>query len=257
MPKIIVYVDKGVDGESLKHLFKSLREAVDLSHYVLERMDARAIVEDPWEEGAALLIIPGGRDVFYHALLNGRGTDRIRSFIEKGGKYLGICAGAYFACREIEFEKGGILEVCGHRSLRLFPGVGKGPAYGLNKYSYEGPQGAEAARISWNQGDCHVYFNGGCTFVAEETDLHPNILKNKPISLYLELEGRPPAIVEIEVGRGTAILSGVHFEYSPYSLKDDPRLSRLYPLLVQAEGKRKCLFKEIMEKLGILTTQKK
>jgi glutamine amidotransferase-like uncharacterized protein len=249
MPKIILYDDQGVDSESLKQLIKSFREIVDTSHYVLARMGAQTLIEDSWEEDTALLIISGGRDVFYHALLDGKGTDKIRSFIERGGKYLGICAGAYFACTRIEFEKGGALEVCGRRSLQLFPGVAKGPAYGINKYSYENLRGAEAAKISWKQSDCHVYFNGGCTFVAEE-----HLPWVKPISLYLDLEDQPPSILEIEVGKGLAFLSGVHFEYSARSFKkDDFYLSRLYPLLVQAEEKRKSLFREIVEKLGIPT----
>lgn len=249
MLKIVLYADQGVDGDSLKHLVKSLRESVDPSRYILERVDARALIEDPWEREAALLIIPGGRDIFYHSSLNGKGTDKIRSFIEQGGKYLGICAGAYFACEEIEFEKGGAFEVCASRSLQLFPGVAKGPVYGLNKYSYERPQGAEAAKISWKEGDCHVYFNGGCTFIAEK-----HLPWVRPISLYLDLKDHPPAILEIEVGRGLALLSGVHFEYSSHSLKkDDPYLSRFYSILVQEEEKRKGIFREIMEKLGILT----
>jgi glutamine amidotransferase-like uncharacterized protein len=210
-------------------------------------MGAQAMIETLWEEEASLLIISGGRDVFYHSMLNGKGTDKIRSFIEKGGKYLGICAGAYFACKEIEFEKGGPLEVCASRSLQLFPGIAKGSAYGLNKYCYENRRGAEAAKISWGNGHCHVYFNGGCTFVAEVNEAV------KPISAYLDLEGRPPAILEIEVGKGLAILSGVHFEYSPHPPKgDDLHLSSLYPLLSHSEEKRKDLFKGILKKLGIL-----
>ncbi|MGC2595433.1 MAG: BPL-N domain-containing protein [Rhabdochlamydiaceae bacterium] len=246
MDKIIVYADQGVDGESLKHLILSLREIVDPSHHVLQRVRAKAIIEDPWEKETSLLIVPGGRDVFYHSLLNGKGTDKIRSFIEKGGKYLGICAGAYFACKKIEFEKGGPLEVCAPRSLQLFPGSATGPAYGLNKYSYGSLQGTEAAKISWNHGDCHVYFNGGCTFAAEESFPHV-----KPLSFYLDLPGRPPAILEIEIGKGLALLSGVHFEYSIKSLKEDPHLSRLYPLLLESEKRRRALFCEVMQRLGI------
>lgn len=146
---IFLYSDHGVDREGLKHLATGLAENIDCSRYLVQKIDAKSIIESAWEQSAALLIIPGGRDVFYHSLLDGRGTDKIRSYIENGGKYLGICAGAYFACEEIEFEKGGALEVCGSRSLKLFPGTAVGPAYGLNKYSYENLHGAEAAKISW------------------------------------------------------------------------------------------------------------
>jgi uncharacterized membrane protein len=37
------------------------------------------------------------------------GVRRVRDFVEKGGGYLGLCAGAYFAASSIEFEKGSSL----------------------------------------------------------------------------------------------------------------------------------------------------
>jgi glutamine amidotransferase-like uncharacterized protein len=245
MAKIILYADQGTDGESLNHLTFSLEEIHSSSSYDFQKMNAKTLIEEPWEKQAALLIVPGGRDIFYHSLLDGRGTDKIRSFVENGGKYLGICAGAYFACRTIEFEKGGLLEVCASRSLQFFPGVAVGPAYGLNRFSYASRQGAEAAKISWKDKGCHVYFNGGCTFVAEK-----QISGVRTVSRYLDLEDHPPAILEIEIGKGLVFLSGVHFEYSTRFLKKRERsLSHLYPLLSKSEVKRKTLFKEIMNRL--------
>ncbi len=245
MTKIILYADQGVDGESLKHLVFSLEEMLGSSSYRLQKINAKTLIEDSWESQASLLIISGGRDIFYHSLLNGKGTDKIRSFVEKGGKYLGICAGAYFVCKTIEFEKGGLLEVCASRSLHFFPGVAVGPAYGPNKFSYESRQGAEAAKISWKNEECHVYFNGGCTFVAEKQ--MPGV---KTVSCYLDLEGHPPAMLEIEVGKGLVFLSGVHFEYSTKFLKKrEGSLSHLYASLSQSETKRKTLFKEIINRL--------
>jgi glutamine amidotransferase-like uncharacterized protein len=245
MTKVILYADQGVDGESLNHLTFNLEEMLGSSGYSLQKMNAKTLIEQPWEKQAALLILPGGRDIFYHSLLNGRGTDKIRSFVEKGGNYLGICAGAYFACKTIEFEKGGLLEVCASRSLHFFPGTAVGPAYGLNQFSYESRQGAEAAKVSWKNEDCHVYFNGGCTFVAEK-----QISGVAIASRYLDLEDHPPAMIEIQFGKGLAFLSGVHFEYSTRFLKKRERsLSHLYPLLSQSEVKRKTLFKEIISRL--------
>ena len=45
-----------------------------------------------------------------------------QEFVENGGSYLGICAGAYFACDYIEFDKNGPLEVVGPRDLKFYPG---------------------------------------------------------------------------------------------------------------------------------------
>ena len=71
---------------------------------------------------AALLAIGGGFDTGYIRALNTDGLEKIRDYVTTGGRYLGICAGAYLACQEIEFDKGGPLEVCGPRSLQFLPG---------------------------------------------------------------------------------------------------------------------------------------
>ncbi|MBX3719698.1 MAG: hypothetical protein KF898_08630 [Parachlamydiales bacterium] len=247
MHQVLIYADKGVDGGALKQLVRSLKHALGASPYELRRVDANILLTENWEESAALLIIPGGRDIFYHAALDGAGTERIRRYVENGGKYLGICAGAYFACKAIEFEKGGALEVCADRSLQFFPGIAKGPAYGPDKYSYENARGVEAAAVTWEDGTCPIYFNGGCLFDADE--LYPHV---DTISRYIDLEGRPAAIVDIPIGQGRAILSGVHVEYSPLYLNAaDPYLQKLIPIFEKAEGERRLLFRSLLARLGL------
>ena len=240
---------------ALKQLIKSLQETVDLSAHVLKRMDARCLLEESWEDETALVVIPGGRDVFYHEALDGRGTDKLRAFVRNGGKYLGICAGAFFACASIEFQKGGLLEVCAKRSLQFFRGAAIGPAYGPDKYSYEPEyrlKGAVAAKISWNDDEHRIYFNGGCAFHFNEHD--PSV---RHLSRYLDLPQQPLAMVEVPFGKGLALLSGVHPEYSPHYLNpEDPYASDLFPLLAQSESSRKLLFKELLERLGIQTVDK-
>lgn len=243
MQQIIVYVDKGVDGVSLKHTVKSLQQEVDTTRYPIVRMDAAGLKEKSWEKETALVVFPGGRDVYYHAALDGKGTDKIRTFVAEGGTYLGICAGAYFAATSIEFEKGGSLEVCDKRSLMLYPGTAEGPAYGKNKYRYDGLQGIEAAHIAWKEKSrFHSYFNGGCRFLNANN--YPNV---KILGSYLELEGDPAAVVLCHVGKGLAILSGVHLEYSAAMLhRNNPYIERVLPLLEKGEASRKSVFREIL-----------
>ncbi len=243
MRTVAVYADQGVDGGALKQLVCSLK--LELATPI-KRVDAKALVSTSWEKEIDLLIVPGGRDIFYHAALDGKGTEKIRRYVENGGNYLGICAGAYFACESIEFEKGGPIEVCAERSLKFFPGIAKGPAYGPNKYSCENARGVEAASISWGSAQCPVYFNGGCQF--EEREHYPWV---RTISRYLDLPGQPPAMLEIEMGKGLVFLSGVHIEYAPrYLNRDDPFLSRLIPIFEEVEAKRRHIFRSILEKFG-------
>ena len=46
-----------------------------------------------------------------------RVTRRIREFVEDGGKFLGICAGAYFGSETVRFDSGGAMQVEGKRDL--------------------------------------------------------------------------------------------------------------------------------------------
>jgi len=253
MKQIIVYVDQGVDGVSLKQLVKNLYQEVDLSEYIIRRMDAQMLKTANWEPETALLIIPGGRDIYYHTALDGCGTDKIRRFVESGGCYLGLCAGAYFASNEIEFEKGGRLQVCAKRSLSFYPGKAIGPAYGPNRYSIESQEGVEAALIAHKDVSCFVYYNGGCFFDADRSFSHVTSL-----AIYKQLQDEPPAILSCQVERGLAILSGVHIEFSTQFLPShDQHIERIYPFLHKDDEKRRQLFRQILSQFSISLTNSK
>jgi len=194
------------------------------------------LCEGNWINDASILIMPGGRDRPYHKDLQGSGNAQIRRFVEQGGIYLGICAGAYYGCKRVEFNKGFPLEVCEDRELGFFSGTAVGPAYGNGTFSYSNSSGARAAKISTNTGDFHVYYNGGCTF---EGDLSCY----KILARYVELPSQPAAIIECSMGKGKAILSGVHLEMMPSHLDaKDPYLAPLIPILEESEPKRRALW---------------
>lgn len=156
-------------------------------------------------QNISFFIMPGGRDRLYHQILQGEGNAKIRSFVENGGTYLGICAGGYYGCKRVEFDRGFPLEVCEERELAFFSGTGIGPAYGGGTFSYDSEKGARLAKIGTANGVFYSYYNGGCFFEGDFT--HIRILAR-----YLDLPDLPPAIIECPVGRGKAILSGVHLE---------------------------------------------
>ena len=53
-------------------------------------------------EDCSLLIVPGGYTARYVDALGEEGFERIREFVAGGGGYIGICAGAYIAARNVE-----------------------------------------------------------------------------------------------------------------------------------------------------------
>ena len=90
--------------------------------YVLDLVVIDISLSGGWQKTTALLIIGGGYDLGYINALKSEGTAMIRKYVEDGGSYLGICAGGYFGCNYIEFDKGGPLEVCGKRELGFYSG---------------------------------------------------------------------------------------------------------------------------------------
>ncbi len=74
-------------------------------------------------DNTAMLAFGGGYDRGFIEALGVKGMRKIKEYVVQGGSYLGICAGGYFGCRHIEFDKGGPLEVCGDRPLTFYQGM--------------------------------------------------------------------------------------------------------------------------------------
>ncbi|GAT98436.1 hypothetical protein conserved [Entamoeba histolytica] len=127
-------------------------------------------------------------------------------FINNGGKYLGICAGAYFASSFIEFNKdvANELTLCEERTLKLFNGIAHGPMYqGFEEYS---ERGAVIIPIYYqNNEKVELYYNGGCSFVD-------NLNQYKESHFLAKYPNGMNALFFDIIGKGKVILSGPHFE---------------------------------------------
>jgi glutamine amidotransferase-like uncharacterized protein len=51
-----------------------------------------------------ILIIPSGKTELILKVLKGKGFEKIRKFVKEGGKYIGICAGAYLAPKVVKLR---------------------------------------------------------------------------------------------------------------------------------------------------------
>lgn len=175
---------------------------------------------------AYALIMPGGADTPYCRKLDGQGNENIRAFVQVGGLYIGICAGAYYACRAIEYHKGRFDEICADRALNLYNAVAIGSLPEIAPY-YDDTLTTAAVTPLSGQDDASyaAYYFGGCTFQPDDQeDAHI-------LARYAALPETPPAIILKSFGKGRALLSGVHFEVMPDMLsgyyadraKDDKR----------------------------------
>lgn len=233
-----MYNGSGVSASSRDYLLHSLRTF--LSHrYDVQLVTPKTLRDEPWTDTCALLAFPGGRDLPYYFDLSGKPNRRIKEYVENGGKYLGICAGAYYACREIEFEKGTPLEVTGQRELGFFPGLCRGTTF--PGFEYETEAGAmetplalkrEAWRDHWSQSPdlCDVWYNGGGSFVLDDEAQPPKGVQ--VLAEYDDTEPKQVAGVLCSVGRGQALLWAVHPEHPSIDSvdgmpRDDKELHRL------------------------------
>lgn len=202
--EILIYSDEGVGPHSLRACIESLEEA---SSFPVKAVDHRFLLESAWLEKTALLVFPGGADRPYQQKFQGAGNRRIVDYVQCGGSYLGICAGAYYASASIEFEKGSPLEIIEPRELRFFPGRAVGPAFGSSE------EGAKAISIEWMR-DLGLpdgyHYDGGCYFEAAEKYPTTQILAR-----YRERKGHPAAVILSSVTQGRALLSGIHPEHYP------------------------------------------
>lgn len=116
--QVLVYSGPGVSPLSLSHTILTLSLNL-VPHYTVQRVSATLLAEEPWEPSCALLVIPGGRDLpFVEELsIKTKVTKRIAEYVSEGGRYLGVCAGAYFAASEVQFDIGGPKQVTGKRDL--------------------------------------------------------------------------------------------------------------------------------------------
>jgi len=207
--EIVLYSGAGVAKRSLTEIPDVIEGLLGSRGYHVRKEDSSYFLTADWEKRTALIIMPGGADLPYVKALTGLQNKRIIEFVENGGTYVGFCAGAYYGSKYVEFDKSGPLEVLGERELGFFPGIARGPAYGV--YHYENDEGARIAKIQMTGNDriFYSYFNGGCSFV--DADQYSNITV---LGRYSDLAGKPAAFIECQVGKGKAYLLGFHPEFT-------------------------------------------
>lgn len=248
-PSVLVYSGPGSGTRSVQSTLQSLQKALCPESICIDTVTTDRLLDGESnfliESNCKLFIMPGGADLPYCAYLHGSGNASIRQFIEQGGGYLGLCAGAYYACRRVEFEIGTPLEVQGDRELCLFDLVAKGSAF--KRFDYESECGAVAAMVKFKSSlngwtTCRDYVNGGPLFhlppvdtpsvgmtggkaiddpasllrYISESELEPghsSMFNIKILAMYPELDNAVAAMM-CKVGHGRAVLCSSHPELS-------------------------------------------
>lgn len=138
-----------------------------------------------------ILYFPGGWSGYYTEDLSGKPAKLIRNFVKNGGRYLGVCAGAYFASKEVVWE-GNIY----HPPLKLFAGRAIGPIVRLAPWPLY-----TVTTLIWEGQMRKAFYYGGPYFEGKGDVLATYSINSRP------------AVIKFNYGKGLVVLSGVHFEY--------------------------------------------
>lgn len=219
---LMVHSGNGSTVESVRHCLYTLRRLLSPNYAVIP-VTGDMLIKEPWTDSCAALVFPGGADQGYCHTLNGAGNRRIRQYVERGGIYLGFCAGGYYGTRRCEFEVGNkMLEVVGDRELAFFPGTARGCAF--PGFVYHSEKGARAADLKVDKTALSAgtvpnvfksYYNGGGVFVdaPKFADQGVEVLASYTERLAVDPGEGSAAIVYCKVGEGAALLTGPHPEF--------------------------------------------
>ena len=145
------------------------------------------------------VIVPGGSQDVQAYALGPRGIEQIRAFVEAGGNYLGICAGAYLAYRSAY-------------GLTLIDAASAGRGTVGTKIEIRQREGGHPVFYGYDSVIPGLYYGGGPNFEPSEGAIAflnevPETWENK------DLKGAAP-FLEGTRGLGKVLLSGPHPENS-------------------------------------------
>ncbi|KAJ6262805.1 hypothetical protein Dda_1362 [Drechslerella dactyloides] len=257
---VLVYSGPGTTVELVNHCLHTFRHFLS-PYYAVTSVTAETIGKGQWLSGCALLCLPGGADLGYCKALNGAGNQQIKQYVRRGGRFVGFCAGAYFASANVEFEKGDqYLEVTGPRELGFFPGSCKGAAFKGFKYNSEA--GARACPLDVAERLVDVgspsafacYYNGGGVFAKAEmfADQGIEILARYHDGPQIDTGDGNVAAVGCKIGTGFAVLVGTHPEFSAAALRKRSSLGEYPQVLHRLEENEDSRVKFVASLLRLL-----
>lgn len=199
---------EGIEG------FTTLLETKEISYTFI---NSDNINSSAFQDQFKAIYFPGGDADDYNRKISQQGVKTIQNFIKTGGSYIGICAGAEFACEQLIWK----VDYTANYPLALFEGKAMGPFDQIAKYPASG-----MTSISLNQNNriniaqpkrlSILYFGG--------TSFHPNKdFQYSTLATYDE-QNNEPAAVNFTYGLGKVALIGPHPEMAEKTTNDPTTL---------------------------------
>lgn len=209
--RVAVYDDGGFgawpDGVSA---FEQFLDWKGIDH---QRIAPSELNSQPLVGSFDAIYFPGGYAWYYKAAIDSVGLQHIRDLVLAGGGYIGMCAGAYFACDTVDWEEDGLIDY----PLNLFDGVGQGALDGI----------APWADYTMTTVDLNPAHPINAFEPSQETMLYYGGPKFTGHSGFVfdtvgtwQANGGSPAIISFSYGDGRVLLVGPHPEIEEDSARD-------------------------------------
>lgn len=253
--KILIY--NGPGTENTEVVRKSVEAATtniftgvtNLERFEIDFMSWETFHTLDWDRNVKLLILPGGKDLPYVEKITDDSIASIQTFIKGGGSFLGLCAGAYFSCSYVEFEKGTSMEVCGSRKLKLFEGIGRGSVY--PGFVYESTSGSRMAPLILSESIpsttssntpsvISAYYDGGGEFIP-----YKHFTDFETLACYKDYPNKL-AIVSRYIASGKVVLSFVHPEMNVRYLDRNNYTVEQWDAMVKGDKQQTALFGHLL-----------
>ena len=205
VPRVAIFSDAGTNHLLNRNIVKLL-ESGGTRCLVMDR----SRISSKQLTGIESYIVPGGYSTFQNAATGDTGLAAIRQFVESGGRYLGICAGAYMATRDVFWE-----EEHFPYPLDLYDGTAEGALDDVA--AWPGDAGVslkltEAGRLRGLEAEAEgeFYYKGG-----------PRFHGGTNFTVLARYQDGSAAIITRPFGNGEVVLNGIHYERSPPQTEDD------------------------------------
>ncbi|MCB9989402.1 MAG: hypothetical protein H6868_08760 [Rhodospirillales bacterium] len=208
--KVVVFAEGHV---AINSLIRSLQDS--FYGISIQYATASAMQSDPTllDQDTLAFILPGiiGEECHYYDVLGDEGNKAIRQYVEDGGTYMGLCAGAYYACETIEYAPAWGNKKTQKPGLNFFNAVARGPV--TPDAPHPTPENEyndlSVLQIFKENGDTIgvCYGNGPALENAIDDNLHV-------IARYKGVKDTPISIARKPVGKGQALFVGVVPEIS-------------------------------------------
>ncbi len=190
--RVVLYAGLGAWPEGLVALRETFATA---GFHVAETRGA-----DFQPDGVDVLVVGGGWAPDQWKGFGAMGLERVRAFVQAGGGYVGICAGAYLASATVRWENRTY-----EYPLALFEGTAEGPRPGLVPWPNSGfvlVSRVGSSHLLQGSGTLLALYFGGSAFLAAP----------EQGTAMLRYPDGSVAALALQHGRGKVALLGPHLE---------------------------------------------